>query len=378
MMESFDIVEKESVSDKTIVVEKELGRSYSKSPFFESSRPPLTAKLPPDHFLESIATPDSVRGASSPINVPKRYASFAFSFQKKLEDGELLGEDSPFRHSQQYCQFIQTRAMAKANLQKFNERPVTPNPKVMQSTIEAMKDFFRLSYVHLDHSNQVFPLANCNKCLGFSIVPGTSLVILAISQDKIPKKDEPLRRNMVEHLDQLNRLSAIWYNEKRISRRWSFELAKIPTREQYLLPRTLSMRVPHHATNEWVAPRTRCVEIALSTALCKAQRTQAFAIDDVFFLTVGGVIWADETEALSLPHFDTKKRNLTYRSSAPIEVILSDSKIGYVDVWDPCQEHCQIYMNEMLAVASAGGGSTSYTEPRAEGDLSITRFGKTF
>ncbi len=331
-------------------------------------------------FLREQQSPVSVVRASSmdpsvsvespfSLKISERYKNFVRSFEKKSQQGELLGEISPYRNSNQYCQFNQTRLMAKHQLNQMLVQPYTPDPKISARTFQAMKDFFMLSHAYLTEYGGQFPLANRNKCLGFSVVPGRSLVIIAISQDKDPNTDVDLRQNMALHLVHLNSLALEWLEQKRLSCRWQFELARIPTQEQYLLPRTLSMRSPHWAHKESVLPRTRCVEVALSVAMCKAQRTCVFSLKDIFFLTVGGVIWGDITKAVPVEHFETKKRNLSYSSQAPIAIPLSNSTTAYIDVWDPCDEHCKIYMNEMLAVASAGGQATSYSEPRSESEL---------
>ena len=192
-------------------------------------------------------------------------------------------------------------------------------------------------------------------------VPNTKLAIIAISQDKDPSKDERLRHDMVVFLRQLNRTS----------KEWRFELACIPTKAQYLMPRTLSMRVPHPAPEASVKPHTRCVEVALMAALCKAGRTINFTAIDTGIIAFGGTLWASQAGgADAIPHFEgVTKRNDKYIERPALEVELSPSMRGWVDIWEPCPDHCKIYKYEMLAIGSSGGFSGSFYEPRSEGTV---------
>jgi hypothetical protein len=293
----------------------------------------------------------------SPLIVPIELERFANSFSYKHAQGLFLGNVSHERESSQRSQFSRTRRMARSLLE-MGLSMLEPTQPALNRTEQAAIDFFTLSFKFLNKNNMIFPLADHNKCLGMVVVPTTNLVMIAISQDKEPQKDAFLRQQMVDLLNKLNT----------ITKAWTFELACIPTKSQYLMPRTLLMRTPHVAPQEWVNPHTRCVEVALMVALCKAGRHLTFTSADTGIMTYGGTLWASRQGSESIPRFEGKVRNIKYVSKAPVEIRLTDSISGWLDVWDPCGEHCKIYKYEMLAIGSAGGPATSFTEPRSEWD----------
>ena len=291
----------------------------------------------------------------SPIKVPMRYEHFALSFLTKLRDGEFLGRSAPTDETNQRRQFKQIGCVAKTILSHGVEE-LEPTPQALARTKRAAQHFFFLSYQLLEKNNSLFPLAGRNKCLGMVALPNSKLVIIAISQDKDPKKDESLRQAMLNFLNELNASTNTW----------TFELASIPTKAQYFMPRTLSMRSPHAAPNSSVEPRTRCVEVALMAALCKAGRTNRFSAKDAAVMAFGATLWANSINSEAINHFEGIERNKTYAEKPPLEIKLSDKLTGWIDIWEPCSEHCKIYRYEMLAIGAAGGMAGSFFEARSE------------
>lgn len=318
----------------------------------------LSVQTSPD--IEMSAAPSGLRSERSPFKVPIQYERFAQSFETKDNEGLFLGRTPPVSQTNRR-QYSQICRVAKSEFLKGAEE-LEPTPQALERTKHAAKNFFLLSYQLLDQLNTHFPLAGCNKCLGMVAVPTTNLVIIAISQDKNPANDESLRNNMVIFLNRLNETT----ND------WKFELACIPTKAQYLMPRTISMRTPRAASESSVKPHTRCVEVALMAALCKAGRTIRFTSADTGIIAFGGTLWANSTGSQAIPHFTVNDltRNTKYIKQNPLEVVITPSLSGWIDIWEPCPEHCKIYKYEMLAIGAAGGFSSSFFEPRSEGDLS--------
>jgi hypothetical protein len=318
------------------------------------------SKKTPNQRSLAIPTTNALQAQQrSPMLVPLLLEPFASSFSAKELNGEFLGATSPSNQTNQRKQFSQIRSLAKVNYQHhlIGKTSLDPSPHALERTRQAAKDFFCLSYQLLELEGGEFPLAGRNKCLGMVAVPTTKVVIIAVSQDKQPSKDELLRNNMVEFLKKLNKNS----------NNWVFELACIPTKAQYLLPRTLSVRKPQAAHPESVKPHTRCVEVALMAALCKAGRTLKFTSEDTGIIAFGGTLWGSKDGNDAIPHFGKIDRNTKHNEPNPLEVELAPNLIGYIDVWKPCKEHCAIYKYEMLAIGASGGGSSSFFEPRSEG-----------
>lgn len=294
----------------------------------------------------------------SPLIVPMPFESFAQSFGLKNSMGLFLGRSSDAGETEQRRQYAQIRRVARANL-FYGVEALEPTPMALERTKTAAQDFFSLSYQLVNKTKTLFPLAGRNKCLGMVAVPNTQLVIIAISQDKDPSRDIQLRDDMIRFLHKLNRTRSPW----------RFELACIPTKAQYLMPRTFDIRVPQAASEASVKPHTRCVEVALMAALCKAGRTKSFIAADVAIIAFGGALWATAAGEEAVTYFQGVDRNIKYREKPPLEVTLSRTSSAWIDIWEPCPEHCAIYKYEMLAIASAGGFSGSFFEPRAERSL---------
>jgi hypothetical protein len=323
--------------------------------------------------LAPSPSPSRSSSRESPFKISQQLSLFTSRFEPKNDNGEFLGETSNQRDSLQYCQFIQTSSMARSKFQftggsTFTHNASAPIQKPSESAIERTKlaasGFFSLAYQVLDKNNEQFPLAGKNKCLGMVAVPGTrnNLVMIAISQDKDPANDVDLRNRMVQLLNQINQT-----NED-----WVFELACIPTKSQYMMPRTLFTRTTHPAPSTSVTPRTSCVEVALMVALNKIGRHVNFTSEDAGVMAFGGTMWTTPwcvKNSTAVPHFEGAERNTKYTTKEPIFVDLGEGKKGWINRWDPCGNHCELYMQEMLAIGASGGPATSFTEPRSERHL---------
>ncbi|MDF1683232.1 MAG: hypothetical protein P1U36_01100 [Legionellaceae bacterium] len=336
----------------------------------ETSSASLSAPLSIETNLSTDSESESEIG--TPFRMSSRYAMFTKRFEPKLNNGNFLGETSGQRDSEQYCQFIQTSSIARTKFE-FEDQGTFLHGKPSQSielktqavtnTKRAASDFFALAYQALNETNEAFPLAGKNKCLGMVVVPGKTLVLLAISQDKNPTEDVILRQKMVRLLNRIN---------AKEGHAWTFELACIPTKSQYMMPRTLFMRTIHPAPNEWVEPHTRCVEVSLMVALCKTGRHISFNPEDTGVMAFGGTLWSIPwrlKKSNAIPHFEGATRNSKYTTQPPISVDLGDGTKGWIDIWDPCAGHCKIYRQEMLAIGASGGPATSFTEPRSETNI---------
>ena len=321
-----------------------------------STRSPLSV----DVTLQNDAI-DTVNVKRSPFNVSMRYERFAQSFDNKNIQGCFLGR-TPAESRVSKQQFGQICRVSRSELLKGPEA-LEPTPAALERTQNAAKNFFALSYQITEEFKIPFPLAGLNKCLGMVAVPSTKLVIIAISQDTNPENDTEVRQNMVNFLSRLNTKT----ND------WTFELALIPTQAQYFMPRTIAIRTPQAALDSSVEPHTRCVEVALMAALCKAGRTKTFTSADTGIIAFGGALWAHPNGNEAIPHFHAKdfKRSTKYTEKAPLEVVLTPTLSGWIDIWEPCPQHCKIYKYEMLAIGASGGFSSSFFEPRAENDLPI-------
>ncbi len=324
------------------------------------AQPKISAPIPLRVETDYDFTEDGdVSVRRSPFQVPLQYETFARSFDNKNNEGLFLGR-TPHESRKNRQQFTQICRVAKAELIKGTEA-LEPTPQALDRTKTAAKQFFTLSYQLLEKNKGQFPLAGLNKCMGMVAVPTTNLVIIAISQDKNPEDDVQLRKEFVAFLEQLNQST----ND------WTFELACIPTQAQYFMPRTISMRTPQAASESSIKPHTRCVEVALMAALCKAGRTKNFTSADTGIIAFGSSLWANPKGDEAIPHFQAKdfERSTKYTEQAPLEVVLTPSLSGWIDIWEPCPQHCKIYKYEMLAIGAAGGFSSSFFEPRAEKEL---------
>lgn len=287
------------------------------------------------------------------IQFPIDLGLFAHSFEEKIKTGLLLGSAS-----EQMTPIVQGELKRVRTVAKTLYLSMSPTkPEAIDETKRAAAHFFSLADRQLVQSGAKYPLAGKNKCLGMAVVPNTKLVLMAISQDKSPENDIELRQNMMKLIASVNN----------ISKKWVFELVRVPTQSEYLILRTLSMRTPHQAPKEWIEPQSRCVEVGLMVALCKAGRFKRFNPEDIGVVAMGGTLWDSPKGNIPVAAFGGKfERNFKYVSTESINVELEGDKIGWIDVWDPCSQHCAIYKNAMLAVSAAGGPATCFTEPRAE------------
>lgn len=324
--------------------------------------------MPPISTASTASSDSDDFKPNSPFGLSPRLSLFERSFQHKNNSGEFLGDTSLQRESLQSSQFTHTASMARTKFDFIEKgamvhgrpvQPIEPNTEAMLNTKRAASAFFSLAYQVLQEQNKQFPLAGKNKCLGMVAVPHKKLVMIAISQDKTPAKDEALRSDMVDLLDDINKKSTDWI----------FELACIPTKSQYMMPRGLFMRTIHPAPEEWVRPHTRCVEVALMVALNKIGRYVNFSPEDAGVMAFGGTLWMSHHDSAAIPHFEGATRNTKYTSQDPILVDLGHGLQGELDIWDPCGGHCAIYRDRMLAIGASGGPATSFIEPRSERSL---------
>lgn len=329
--------------------------------------------MPPISTASTASSDSDDFKPNSPFGLSPRLSLFERSFQHKNNSGEFLGDTSLQRASLQSSQFTQTASMARTQFD-FEEKgamvhgrpvqPIEPNTEAMLNTKRAASAFFALAYQVLKKQNKQFPLAGKNKCLGMVAVPHKKLVMIAISQDKTPAKDDVLRSDMVDLMDCINKKNT----------EWVFELACIPTKSQYMMPRSLFMRTIHPAPEEWVRPHTRCVEVALMVALNKIGRYVDFSPEDAGVLALGGTMWTTPwcvENSTAVTYFEGANRNTKYTTKQPTPIDLGEGKKGWIDIWDPCDKHCAIYKDRMLAIGASGGPATSFIEPRSETKLAL-------
>lgn len=188
-------------------------------------------------------------------------------------------------------------------------------------------------------------------------MPNSNFVMIAISQDKNPELDQALREKVVLFIDKLNDQ----LKQEKIE--WRFKLACIPTYSQYLMPRTLSKDTNLPATDDDIEPHTRCVEVALMVALNKIGRFKQFTPKDVGVMAFGGTLWATPESNDAIDYFKGIARNKKHVKKSPIEIKLDNDNSAWIDIWQPCACHCEIYQHQMAAIAAAGGQGTSFAEP---------------
>ncbi|MCB1111732.1 MAG: hypothetical protein H7A37_04415 [Chlamydiales bacterium] len=295
--------------------------------------------------------------------IPIRMHPFLTSFKDKKE---LLGEREVEHPSVVRTTMANVGCMSKSILYT-SDSLLSPSDESIEITERAASDFF--SHAHKQLKNDLedtFPLAGINKCLGFVVVPGKRLVLLAVSQDRNPKNDGPLRKRLISLIEKINEMQ----------KKWIFELTRVPSTSEYLLIRSLKMRTPHQAPSDWIKPRTRCVEVALMAGLCKAGRFVSFKPQDVGMVAFSGTLWryphtskSKDQLNLAVAQFEGVERNIKYLTPKVIKVPLSDGSFGYLDVWNPCEEHCKIYYPEILAISASGCPATHFTSPRSDRPL---------
>lgn len=299
----------------------------------------------------------------SSLVIPAMLEVYASKFEERTKAGLFFGGQPSNLPSVNRGQLERTRSMAKLIFNNHDARDDV-NQEALERTKTAARCFFSLANALLADTQQSYPLAGRNKCLGMVAVPKSKLVLIAISEDKLPANDIPLRKAMVSFINEINQKTS----------EWIFELVRTPTAGEYFLLRTLSLRVPHTAPKDSVEPHTRCIEVALMVALCKVGRFKKFTPDETGVLAMGATPWAAQMGNDPVPLFKNENslfsRNTKYVHQEPIKVPLEETSVGWVDIWEPCEGHCQIYRNAMLAMGAAGGPATSFVEPRGECDLS--------
>lgn len=216
-----------------------------------------------------------------------------------------------------------------------------PGKEAEALTKQAARDFFTLASKHLDG---LYPLYGFNKCLGVVVVPSSKLVLLAVSQDRKPSKDLPLRTSF------LNLIKAI----NKATEKWVFELVCVPTLSEY---HTL-LALP---SAEKVKPNRRCIEAALMVALCKVGRFRSFTPQEVSVIAFGGHLWATQKGDEPVEGFGGIARNRKHTGEQ-----LKVKNFGWIDVWNPCSIHCAHYLNAMRAVGASGSSIGAFTGPRGE------------
>ncbi len=354
------------------------------------------------------------------FQVPNLWVSFARYFEPYVNGGHFLGRDT----ESPTIKVELANAIARAKALLLDESiSLEPSHEAKELTKEAVKAFFRtaVSLVHdydpgdesvvlaLEDPSDVsaslhhdlerllnstvdpvedmdelgpneasagmrYPLAGKNKCLGFVQVPDSNLVLIAISQDKNPAKDEKLRKEFGHFLQALNRAQD--------GSDYEFELVSVPTKEQYLMVRMLNH------TCEWSAPEqsmlsspTRCVEVALASALNKVGRFKAFEPDSIGMLTYGSALWELPDRATPLAGFtgpvvieaeghtvEQYRRNTKHVNPEDpnLKIPLADGRIVWLDKWKPCEGHCQPYLAQIRAMCLSGGPASSFSERRGE------------
>ncbi len=282
-----------------------------------------------------------------------------------------------------------------------------PSETAKAATLQAVRDFWNLAI----SVNEPFPLSKYNRCMGMAVVPRTRLVLVAVSHDKCPEVDEPLRNHMLQLINKINKSTE----------RWIYELTRIPTQSEYLLLRTLALRTPldEEAPKEILSPiqwsasnsverkewmkvnsqvrpnwfskpnnglthrciqplrceeacqcgkSSRCIEIALMVGLCKAGRFKKFEPSEVCVMAFGCTLWTLpynlSTNDVALELFAKGPRNRKYICKS--HLVQLEGKYGYFDEWNPCPQHCGIYRKAMLAIGAAGGPGSSFPGPRSE------------
>ena len=290
------------------------------------------------------------------LNLPYSLHQFGGPFTKS---NHLLGrasEQSPTTIKQDLAK-VRMRAR---HLFTSDSTVFEPTDLAVSKTKQAASDFFSYASNQLVGSSTRFPLAGLNKCLGFAVVPGTKLVEIALSMDRAPDKDRDTRHNLYTLIQDINSAQ----------KTWTFELVNIPTKEEFVLVRSLDIQTPQTADSTTVEPRSRCVEVALMVALCKAGRFKHFRPQDVAMMAFGGTLWKEQDPVLSHPmpgfHGETDcKRNSKYISEV-VPVRLANGSEGFIDVWAPCEEHCKKYLKHMQSILASGGPATNLTDPRAD------------
>lgn len=296
----------------------------------------------------------SENGAS--LASPHFLKMFRNRFENKFKSISFREDNTNLNNSLKATQLLAIRRLALSSLKNDN---LEPSEQSIAKTKEAAKDFFVLASKFLNENDELFPLADKNKCVGMATIKNNKSVFIAISQDEDATKDLRLREQFIYFLRRLNQTTT----------KWRFELVNTPAPMEYLLPRTLRMETPRPASSDEINPRMRCVEIHLMCALNRAHRVIKFKPEDVAMVAFSGTLWAHESESRAVVNFGNIKRNVKYLAEPALEVTLDDYSKAYIDVWCPCQEHCAIYYPEILAITSA---DEHFYGPRADEPIEST------
>ncbi len=362
------------------------------------------------------------------LNVPSLFHYFADLFSHRLQV-----EPSP-EHEEAFLgiepddpQDAKSRLKGVFSMAKYFyvqenvDQKFAPDLSARNRTKKAAAKFYQLAYSVKSESDENFPLYNKNKCIGFVSIPNSKIVIVAISQDRVPCNDISLRQEMAELIQNINNRNGTY----------QYCLARLPTKEQYFLLRALSAPISHDGdvagqvidkrfdtkkyqklvsvslsdsdsvsdthnlsrsgshyipmmnhsvTNDLIEYRTRCVEVALMVALNKTGRVISFAPKDVSMEAFSGGLWANaitedmlSTQStvdfssgkfkLGISKFAGKKRNAKYTVEPSIAILLDGGKTVYLDYWGPCNLHCQQMLTNMRIISCIGGAGSSFAGP---------------
>jgi len=286
------------------------------------------------------------------LNVPSILHSFSRLFENRLKIAPSDAHENAFLGvSSHNPQESKSRLKGVFSMAKFLyqqegiENQVEPSQKARFRTQKAAVKFYQLAYRYINKSKDEgnFPLYGKNKCIGFVSIPRSKIVIIAISQDRVPDKDIELRLNMVKLIQAINSSNSTY----------QYRLACLPTKEQYFLLRALSAPISHDGdiveqiidkrfdTREYeklriskmrhshalgkvslsrsdtdirvtrytpfsecgslihgiepdlIEYRTRCVEVALMVALNKCGRTISFKPNEISMEAFSGGLWEE-------------------------------------------------------------------------------------
>lgn len=171
------------------------------------------------------------------FSVPSRLSHLASLVEQRLNiepsdehEKAFFGEGSVNPHEEKRVLSSIYHQARQAYYAVDSEQALMPSSEARMRTKAAAVEFYRLAY-EMTGVGEKFPLFGKNKCIGFVAIPNSKLVVVAVSQDRVPANDVSLRRVMVELMDRMNKES---------SNPYVFQLAALPTQEQYLIFRALS------------------------------------------------------------------------------------------------------------------------------------------
>ena len=296
----------------------------------------------------------------SEISSPSALSLFTSRFDESLQHKYFRPDGLTIRDSAISTQLLLVRRLAMQEyrapqVRLFDEATSSSifSPAATNRTKQAARDFYALSYQLLAETGREFPLANKNKCVGIAVIKNNKSVFIAVSEDSNANNDLATRRALIAFFKELNARTD----------KWRFELVRTPAPMEFLLPRSLCMETSRPASGDEIRPRMRCVEVQLMVALNKVRRTVKYSMQDVAMLALGGTLWASATDSVAIDYFGNIGRNRKYTEESALELTLCNGQNAFIDVWEPCGEHCKIYYNEMLAIISA---DEHFYGPRAD------------